>query len=122
MSHSAEYTAYLDSMPWKAKRHQAISAAGYRCQSCGVQRLHGLEVHHLHYDTLGDERLADLRVLCPACHAEADAERAAETADRVWAARLDGWASRKYGDDWAFWRDADAVEEEFEAWLEDHER
>jgi len=38
-----------------------------------VQRRHfrNLEVHHLTYDRLGDERMDDLEVLCPDCHRKA---------------------------------------------------
>ena len=40
-----------------------------------------------------------------------------ETANEAWAARVEGWASKRWGDDWEYrvgWEDA---EEDFESWL-----
>ena len=45
--------------------------ANFRCerQKPGEPRHEGpLEVHHRHYDTLGNERLDDVEVLCSSCH------------------------------------------------------
>jgi 5-methylcytosine-specific restriction endonuclease McrA len=121
--HSDEYRDYMGSPRWRAIRDWAFALHGGRCQECGATS--GLEVHHLHYDTLGRERPEDLRVLCPGCHAAADRARADEGRHRsqaaLYRARLDGWASKKYGEDWESWRDAAAIEEEFDAWLEERE-
>ena len=47
----------------------ASSFGGYRCERCGF---HGtdkqMELHHLHYDTLGREQTGDVQVLCARCH------------------------------------------------------
>jgi 5-methylcytosine-specific restriction endonuclease McrA len=71
-------TAQLKRMPfeeyrltqeWQAKRTQALSRAGYRCQTCsrrcGEVRM---DVHHNTYERYGDESIYDLVVLCEACH------------------------------------------------------
>jgi len=42
-------------------------ADGY-CQKCG-RKNDRLNVHHKHYKSLGREKLKDLLVLCPKCHA-----------------------------------------------------
>jgi hypothetical protein len=119
-TYRAEYEAYLHSKGWKAKRGYKLWHAGYRCEVCGAKD--GLEVHHKTYERLGRERDEDLVVLCPTCHPPADKERAREASDRseaaLWDARLNGWASKVYGDDWAARMGADIVEAEFEEWLE----
>lgn len=60
------YLSYLRSSAWKAKRHAAMEAAGYKCWRC----IGGMatEVHHLTYDRLGDEAPDDLEPLCSDCH------------------------------------------------------
>jgi 5-methylcytosine-specific restriction endonuclease McrA len=119
--HSDEYRDYLRSDRWRAIRDWAFALHGRKCQECGETG--GLEVHHLHYDTLGRERPEDLRVLCWRCHEGADRTRADEARQRseeaLYRARLDGWASKKYGEDWGESGDAEEIEEEFDDWLED---
>jgi 5-methylcytosine-specific restriction endonuclease McrA len=121
--HTAEYDEYMASARWHAIREWALALHGRRCQECGATA--GLEVHHLHYDTLGRERPEDLRVLCWRCHEAADRTRAGEARHRseeaLHEARLDGWASKKYGEDWAESGDAEEIEEEFEEWLEERD-
>ena len=67
------YHSYLQSSTWKARRKAKLQQAKYKCKRCG-ERI-GLQVHHLNYDRLGDERTDDLIVLCRACHWVADIER-----------------------------------------------
>lgn len=62
------YRDYLESTDWQALREEAIAHADGCCENCGSQRR--LDVHHVHYRTLGDESLADLQVLCRSCHEE----------------------------------------------------
>jgi hypothetical protein len=122
-SHSDEYREYLASDRWKATRAWALAAAGDACEDCGATE--GLHVHHVHYRSLGCERPGDVKVLCPPCHERADHHRAAESqrrsAEALYRARLDGWASKVYGEDWELFADADAIEDEFAAWVEDRE-
>lgn len=63
------YREYLRSPYWRARRRQAIHAAGHRCHRCPASAR--LEVHHRTYLRLGCELPADLEVLCGDCHASA---------------------------------------------------
>lgn len=80
----AAYEAHLRSDYWRSLRERALQRAGHRCEwvmergprtglRCAATS--HLEVHHLHYQTFGRERLEDVRVLCPAHHAIADRRR-----------------------------------------------
>jgi len=62
------YADYLQSTEWRVRRADALEAAGFRCQRCG--HMYGLDVHHVTYERLGNERPEDLVVLCRVCHAE----------------------------------------------------
>ena len=117
------YEAYSNSAKWRRRRQRAIERAGYRCEKCGVSaQEERLEVHHLTYERLGSERDEDLSVLCHACHAKADLERANKGQQKarsvLWARRLDGWATKVYGEDWQDRHDGDVVADEFERWLD----
>lgn len=121
----AQYEAHLRSPHWRSLRAAAIEEARSRCQRCD-NWAPDLQLHHKHYRTLGHETLKDVELLCPPCHEERDVERAREGAERARAAlynaRLNGWAARRYGEDWA--DDpavADEIEERFAEWSEAHE-
>jgi hypothetical protein len=84
------YRSYINSDEWKDRRVTALQRSGGgggspACEMCGlrgdnhknprrslgsrerryrVDGSNGLEVHHLHYETLGSERPEDLIVLC----------------------------------------------------------
>ena len=73
----AEYQRYLQSPEWRATRQRRLTAAGNRCEFCQDMGHHkgdwhgprctatdDLNVHHLHYDSLGAEQDTDLEVLC----------------------------------------------------------
>lgn len=60
------YRYYLTTGTWRERRRAALDAAGYRCQKCREPRR--LNVHHLTYERLGQERPEDLQVLCRGCH------------------------------------------------------
>jgi hypothetical protein len=68
------YTQYMQSPAWQARRAKRLALAGLRCEGCTAYGV-PLEVHHLHYRSLGHEEDADLEVLCKPCHNQADAER-----------------------------------------------
>lgn len=122
-----QYYAVIHSARWRALRLRLIRARGARCARCGKTWAPGfrpqLSLHHTTYERLGRERDDDLLLLCDACHEPADQERAIRSGRRaqqaLYAARLDGWASARYGDDWAACGDAESIEAEFVAWLDE---
>jgi 5-methylcytosine-specific restriction endonuclease McrA len=61
---------------YKKLRDNRLVLAGNRCEECGS--VEHPQLHHLHYATLGDERLRDVVILCDACHAFATDVQAAE--------------------------------------------
>ncbi len=117
--HSKQYREHLRSPRWRLVRRAALSRAGYKCEICGTTGR--LEVHHKTYENLGHETLDDVIVTCPRCHEKADRDRRIETSDRRWWARVDGWASKRYGERWEEFYAPELVEEEFEEWLEEIE-
>lgn len=117
---SEQYQRRLAAPEWQALRRRLLRQAGYRCQRCHRGEC-VLQLHHKTYDRLGQELDEDFEVLCVPCHAEADKERANATAGRQYAARLDGWATKVYGEDWEDRVDPNRVEEHFESWLDAHE-
>mgnify|MGYP001618646519 CR=1 FL=1 len=58
------YSAYLQSPQWKLFRDRVKASA---CYSCGRHNVI-LQVHHINYDRLGDERPDDVVTLCNSCH------------------------------------------------------
>jgi hypothetical protein len=64
---SPGYDAYINGPDWGERRKAKLRQVGYRCQGC--DETERLEVHHLTYDRLGNERMEDLMVLCQLCHA-----------------------------------------------------
>ncbi len=52
-----------------SRRREALARAGHRCEASGCSRTRFLEVHHIKPRAAGgDNDLANLRVLCSACH------------------------------------------------------
>ena len=66
----ALYEKYLKTEHWRARREIALRDAHQRCQDCGrgPEETGPLEVHHLTYARLFQEKPEDLRVLCRDCH------------------------------------------------------
>lgn len=98
----ARYNAYIRSARWKNLRKDLIKLRAGLCDRC--HRFFGeggLEVHHLTYERLGNERMADLEVVCRRCHKPADQERAVRGEERSSAAlgraRYAGWHRKAYG-------------------------
>ena len=116
--HSDAYRDYINSPQWKAKREAVLTRDKHTCRRCGQA---ATEVHHKTYDHLGQEPYCDLESLCAECHRKADQERESKKSARRWDARLDGWASKRYGEDWEETYDYGVVEEEFDRWLEDRD-
>ncbi len=121
--HSTPYKDYLKSGAWKKVRKEALNRVHDICERCGRTKYsRRLEVHHRTYERLGQERPEDLVVLCTECHQRADTLRAKRTKDmqeqRLWEARLDGWATKVYGEHWNETIGYDSAQEAFEEWLE----
>ena len=60
------YKEYLQSDQWRELREAKLLDVDNTCEKC--RRKSCLEVHHLSYERLGQERLSDLQVLCQNCH------------------------------------------------------
>jgi len=99
---------YYLSPQWRSKRLEKLRQAGNKCEYCG--RVGRLDVHHLHYDNLYNERMSDLQVLCRGCHWGADASREHRSA-------YTSYLHTKYGDE--FWKyDCEREHAEFESWID----
>lgn len=61
-----KYKEYLRSADWAAKRDKVMRRDKRQCVICGIGE--GLAVHHVNYDRLGHEQLADLATFCDICH------------------------------------------------------
>ena len=102
---------------WRKLRTATLEAQRYRCADCGsfggISKP-TLELHHLHYRTLGHETAVDVVALCKVCHSNADMERAkrgsATAAAALWDARLAAAAA-------TLDYEPPDVEEAFASWL-----
>lgn len=65
---STTYQRYIKSTAWRRKRCQVLIRCGSICERCGEWPV--VNVHHLTYARLGDERLEDLLGVCFNCHKE----------------------------------------------------
>jgi len=83
----AEYQRYLQLPAWRMTRDRRLALAGYRCEfrpdfgprdGLGERCAEAsrLEVHHLHYGSLGAEQHCDLEVLCRFHHLVRHVEKA----------------------------------------------
>jgi HNH endonuclease len=111
------YARYLETDHWARRREEALEAAGYCCERCGFYgqrdaqgRRHGLDVHHLSYERLGDEEQADLETLCRTCHREEHGIPGLTREQER--ARITNRINRRMGLDFEF----DDVDLEIEAW------
>ena len=62
------YKAYIRSDEWKALRQKKLEACQQKCECEGGCYRESTQVHHLHYNTLGNESFQDLQALCAKCH------------------------------------------------------
>lgn len=62
------YKAYMRSDEWKALREKKLEACQHKCECEGGCYREATQIHHLHYETLGDESFEDLQALCAKCH------------------------------------------------------
>ena len=89
MAYTKKYLDYLKSNKWQEKRERKLNQIDRECKKINDGGCKGsLQVHHLHYDNLGEENLWDLIVLCEVHHVIADDER-----------RFNTWAAKKFGAD-----------------------
>ena len=57
---------YMSSVAWQLKREMVLARDKHSCRSC--TSLDRLEVHHITYQRLGNEKLSDLVTVCRDCH------------------------------------------------------
>jgi len=77
---NGSYDDYLRSAYWKAVRNKVMIRDRSTCSICGSQE--GVEVHHLHYESVRNELqdLESVTTLCRGCHA---AEHNLETEEKT---------------------------------------
>ncbi len=66
VKNSSEYQTYLNSNEWQETRQRIFKRDNFRCVKCGESK--NLQVHHITYENLGEEKDADLVTLCDKCH------------------------------------------------------
>lgn len=105
-----EYKEYINSKEWRKLRALKLEQAGERCERCGLSKWSTkLEVHHIDYKHFKRERLEDLQVLCPECHASADEERVEKREekrkDRAIIVGFENWMDNGDNPGWRRWND-----------------
>lgn len=95
-----QYTEYIHSAEWKAKRRKRLEMDNHICQRCHCPD--GNVVHHRTYKNIGHEGMEDLVTLCSWCHKRVHgldkiiSKKAYRAADKY--ERQVGWAYKKGGD------------------------
>ncbi len=114
-----KYQAHMKSSRWKNTRLALFKLRGKKCEACGSNHP-SLEVHHITYERLGHERLADLKIVCKACHEEEDRKREAAVRRKKEEARIDRvfatWFEKRTGRSAFYARPSDYGD--FASWLE----
>ena len=110
------YKDYLKySKHWKEIRNKKRTESLGRCDVCKKIKYQGslndIDIHHLHYETVGNERMQDLKAVCRNCHSKEDNIR--ET--RKYYGAVATYAEKKYG---YIPDDLGDVAEEFNDWVE----
>ena len=62
------YGEYLKSDLWRKKRENILDILGRKCNRCKTK--YSLIIHHITYDSVGNEKMEDVEVLCYKCHRE----------------------------------------------------
>ena len=68
-----DYFSYIHSELWRSRASAYKLRIGYRCEHC--KAMARLEIHHLSYANLGNEKDDDLIALCKSCHKEIHAQK-----------------------------------------------
>lgn len=64
-----KYKKYIKSKEWYELKIDLLQARGCKCEKCNRElQANKLQVHHVTYERLFNERLSDLLVLCGRCH------------------------------------------------------
>ena len=63
-----DYRKYIKSAEWKVKRQAKLEDCHGICECEEGCCRKATQIHHLHYDTLGNESFEDLQALCAKCH------------------------------------------------------
>ena len=66
IKNGSEYQEYIKSQEWQEVRQKIFKRDNFRCVKCGASK--NLQVHHITYENLGEEKYADLVTLCNDCH------------------------------------------------------
>jgi hypothetical protein len=72
------YQRRISGAEWKSLKLSVIEQRGRLCERC-KEESSSLELHHVHYATLGFEKAEDVELLCKTCHAMADEMRQGKT-------------------------------------------
>lgn len=68
-NHKKKYLDYIKSEEWLNLKLDIIQLRGCRCEKCGKPKEpNKLQLHHITYERLFNERAEDLKLLCPRCH------------------------------------------------------
>ncbi len=110
------YRKHLRSHEWRVLKAEVMNERGRECERCGETA--GLQLHHKTYERLGCELLTDVELLCIDCHELADKEREIKNARKQYAAAVNTFGIKKFGEDWEAYADIEQVEEEYCEWLE----
>lgn len=62
----ADYSAYIESPQWQRKRSERMAIDRKQCVLCGS--VQNLQVHHVTYERLFNEKMQDLMTVCHGCH------------------------------------------------------
>jgi hypothetical protein len=84
MIRTESYYEAIQSSHWRNLRNRMIWKHGRTCSRCGFNKIEpgAIELHHKHYQTLGEETEDDVELVCKECHPKADAERARQSQAR----------------------------------------
>jgi hypothetical protein len=63
----ALYKSYLNSPEWARFRLHVFNKRGRRCEDCGISNV-PLQLRHVYYDRVGNERPEDVIINCIPCH------------------------------------------------------